>query len=301
MSVSEPTVFFVVGAGKAGTSSLHRYLQEHPAINVVERKDVVCFFCEEFGMPLTFEEYRAMLLPAGTYAATGECCHAYLSDTGAAKRIADRFPDARIVIILRNPAERAFSLYQWQIANGFEEANSFEEALELEKSRLARNLAKHDLLGYTKNFLYYHSGLYAPQIEAYLSAFPRDNVLILKFDDLEADPRRMIQRIYGFLGVDSTWVPCLRVHNPRSEPRSIRLQHLLRRRFGPLLPGRHLHALMRLNIRPQPRSVLAAKTRRELLRAFAPDIKKTQELSGLDLREWLAELTDESGFVAATP
>jgi hypothetical protein len=215
---TEPVVFFVVGASKSGTSSLNEYLEQHPDVRMIKYKDIACFFCSDYGMPISLDEYKAMLFPSDRdYKATGDCCHTYLTDPQSAEWIHSEFPNAKIIVILRNPADRAFSQYHWLVANGYEYAETFETALEMEAGRFLRNVRKQPELvqGYRENYLYFRTGLYSRQVARYLEVFPRENILFVKFDDLKKDGQQVLADIFSFIEVDSDFVPSLTVYNKR--------------------------------------------------------------------------------------
>ncbi|MBI5918951.1 MAG: sulfotransferase domain-containing protein [Nitrosomonadales bacterium] len=291
MHKDSPTIFFVVGASKSGTSSINEYLEQHPAINMVKHKDVACYFCNDYGMPITLEEYRGMLFPDGTYNATGDCCHAYLTDEHSASWIHSEFPNAKIIIILRNPADRAFSQYHWLVAHGYEFAETFEEALRMEDDRYMRNVRKQaDLIqGYKDNYLYFRSGLYSQQVRRYIDLFPRENILFIRFDDLRQNSAAVVSRVYSFVGVDAAELPALKIYNERVEPYSIRRQYFIRRYLSKILPWRLVNQLLKWNLKKTVHSKFNPETRYRLQVDFGEDVKKTQQLTGLDLSNWLVK------------
>lgn len=289
LKLTDPTVFFVVGASKSGTSSINQYLEAHPAVNMVKYKDVACFFCNDYGMPITFEEYKEMLFPQGNYIATGDCCHAYLTDVHSASWIHSEFPNAKIIIILRNPADRAFSQYHWLVSQGYEFAETFEEALSMENDRFMRNVRKQaNLIQNLKDaYLYCRTGIYSLQVKRYLEIFPRENILFLKFDDLKNDTAGVVKRIYSFIGVEPYSLPELQVYNERAEPFSIKRQYFIRRYLSKIFPWRLVDRLLKWNLRAKPTIKYNPETRNRLLRDFGEDVKIMQQLTGLDLSNWL--------------
>lgn len=289
MNDPTPTIFFVAGAAKAGTTSIYHQLQQHPAVHVVPGKDEASYFCTDYGLPLTLPEYLELLLPKAAYRAAGECCHTYLTDPRSAGLIHGKFPHARIILILRNPAERAFSLYQWMAAKGYEFATDFEEALRLEPARLERNMRKqNDLIHpYKNNYLYFSSGLYARQIERYLEHFDRSQLLFLKFDALKHHPQQLMQSIHAHIGVESVQYTRMPVHNSMAIAHSPARQYFIRRRLSGLLSARRIESLLRCSLRPRQSAKFDIETRNRLLADYAADIRATQQLTGLNLSDWL--------------
>ena len=219
--------FVVVGAGKAGTTSLHRYLAQHPQIYMSPVKEP-CFFASEIrpdrltapiqrhvelqsralpqiihdGKPFQtlgwiasdWEEYLRLFQEVRGETAIGESSAAYLWSETAAANIRQRIPHARIVMILRDPAERAFSHYLHQLSVGLTGA-SFREHLEL----CARG--DHKKLGVLYPFL--EVGLYSQQVQRFLAAFPREQIRIYWYEQDWPQPARLMADLYAFLGVDA--------------------------------------------------------------------------------------------------
>lgn len=299
MKVDDETpLFLLVGASKAGTTSVYEYLKQHPQIYVHQHKDVACFFCERYGMPLTLDEFKELMTPKNgrKRLIAGDVCSDYLTDPLAGERIAQSFPQAKIIIILRNPADRAYSLYQWMTREGYEYLSDFRRALEAEADRLARQLKSADLISPSKDsYLYFNSGLYSRQIKRYLDSFPRNQVLILLYDDLQKNGVTFMQSVYAFLGVSSNFVPQIQIHNRAGKPWSIAYQYFCRRWLTRILPNRIALLLMRLNpvVRAEPR--LDVGLRRRLSSQYAEDIRLTAAITGLNLESWLVKEDDASG------
>ncbi len=167
--------FFIVGAAKAGTSSLWKYLNSHPQVFMPrdELHKEPCFF-SSFGESMGLDYYLNLYATASEkQTLCGDASTAHLSDPVSAERIYAFNPDARIIIILRNPADRAYSLYNWMVQEGYEYAGSFEEALRLENIRAAKSIPNWFDYGYYWDFMYFRSGLYYQQVKRYLDLFKR--------------------------------------------------------------------------------------------------------------------------------
>lgn len=289
---NQVSAFFVVGAAKAGTTSLDYYLGQHPEIYMHPYKDVACYFCARYGMPVTLQEFLGFLYPkkAG-YKLAGDVCSDYLAEPDSAKEIAQVFPDAKIVIVLRNPADRAFSLYQWMVREGYEYLPTFEAALAAEEDRISRKCKGIDLISPSKQaYLYRHTGYYSDQIKRYLEHFPARNLLVMKYDDLKADPENFVKRIYEFLGVDNAFAPKLKILNRGRWPMFPAFQYYCRRRLTRYLPNRFVAALLRLNKIKNKGLRLDNRTRIDLLKEYANDIREAETLTGLNLASWLEDV-----------
>ena len=183
--------FLVVGAARAGTTSLQRYLRQHPGLFLPKLKEP-CFFSFA-GDKSTFKH--------GKFAFAVRDQKKYLELFEAAEREQVRGEIStpylyliKILILRRNPAERAFSQYMWRVRDG-REPLSFEDAILQE--------AKRKQEGYSFDYFYLDRGFYSEQVNAYMKAFP--NVKIVLLDDLKVRPLEMLAEICQFLGVDENF------------------------------------------------------------------------------------------------
>jgi hypothetical protein len=298
--------FFLVGAPRAGTTSLWQYLKAHPEVYMpatLEGKEP-SHFCD-LTAPWArrcrdYETYLTLFEKGHRALAVGDASTNYLIAPEAAGRIQRQYPDAKILIILRNPADRAYSVYSFLCYWGIETATTFEAALRREDARAedAAFRSEHELLYYA--FLYYRSSLYSQQIKRYLDLFPRDKVHIVLNDDLKQRGMEVVQGIYRFLGVNPDFEPELDVHNKSQLPMSITLQNRIASRWHahplrPRTPIRRrdkLHYPVAIGINTLLGNYRKAKmrpeTRRALIERFRPDIEATSVLIGRDLGAWSA-------------
>lgn len=210
--------FLIIGAQKAGTSSLRSWLVAHPDVVPTRSKELHWFdrryldeplrrYWAEFptrpGMALTRLVRRRRVV-------TGEATPAYLAHPTAPARVRAVLPDVKLVAVLREPVERAVSQY-WMGLNNGEYAMTIEEALDEERVVRAEELARvargeeptAALL--TRGFVW--RGLYADQLARWLDQFPREQLLIVHFDDLARDPLAVYRRVAEFVGVDPDVAP----------------------------------------------------------------------------------------------
>ena len=302
MSGRQPN-FLIIGAAKAGTTALWSFVRQHPDVFMPALKEPHHFAFEADrpappfkGPGATIQDavtdraaYRALFAGAGSARAVGEASALYLYLPDAVARIHRELPDVRLVAVLRQPADRAFSSYLHLKRQGREPAPSFESALELEQERI------RDGWGFL--WRYRDLGHYPAQVRRYLEVFGADRLLVHLFDDLVAEPLVVLRRTWEFLGVDSSFSPDLSARpNVGGVPRRGWRGRLLgrgspvRRVAAAIVPSRwrrragavaDRHALQR--------ETIASEIRRRLTTEFGPEIEELATLVGRDLRAWLVE------------
>lgn len=206
--------FLIIGAQKAATTALYAYLRWHPDITGPSFKEV-SFFDRHYVRGDAW--YRAHL-PArprlwvverrrGRRPLVGEASPSYLFHPLAPERVAALMPAARLIAVLRNPVDRAFSHYQHEIALGREEL-SFEDALDREDERMRgeveRMLEEPTYFSHAWwNYTYVARGRYAEQLERWFTAFPREQLLVLLSEELLDQPAETYARVLDFLRVEA--------------------------------------------------------------------------------------------------
>ncbi|MBA2556463.1 MAG: sulfotransferase [Chloroflexi bacterium] len=293
---------FLVGAPKCGTTSMYQWLRQHPQVYMSPRKEPFFFATdldsgsEQDG--LIFErseaEYRRLFDGVRSETAIGEASTCYLFSEVAAERIKAYSPDARILIMLRDPVEMAQAHHAHSVAAGSEDIEDFAEALAAEPDRIAgRRIPKGTW--YEKSLRYRQVCTFTPQVRRFLDAFGRDRVHLIIFEDLRKDPRAVYRSTLEFLGVDPDFKPQLERANPHKRVRSKALRSFLRsttlHRIGKkILPRPVLKAIRpftdriyRLNASVEPREQLEPSMEAELRRYFAPDVAALSQLIGRDL------------------
>ncbi len=216
--------FLIIGAQKGGTTSLYAYLSAHPNIAPALEKEVH-FFDYNFSrgeawyrahFPTQLEKWR------GTFLMTGEASPYYLFHPRATLHAKQIVPHAKLIVLLRNPVERAYSQYHHQVRLGLEEL-SFEEAIDQEPARLAGEFEKliSDDEYYSfnyQNYSYLARGMYADQLTRWFKFFPRQQFLILESQAFYAQPAPTLERALDFLGAPR-WQPAtFRVENDGAYP-----------------------------------------------------------------------------------
>jgi hypothetical protein len=201
--------FLIVGGQRCGTTSLFRYLATHPAVVPPLFQKGIHFFDLHYGRGLRW--YRGQfpvrsiadrrVAPAAPRAATGEASPYYVFHPLAAERIARDLPAVKLIVLLRDPVERAFSAHKQESGRGFE-TEPFERALDLEESRLEGEVERiHADPSYVsfshQHHAYLARGRYAEQLERLFGLFGRERVLVLESADLSATPEPLCARLPG--------------------------------------------------------------------------------------------------------
>lgn len=235
--------FIIVGAQKGGTTNLYDLLAAHPNVAPASTKEVH-FFDLDFGRGVNWYRSHFPLAPQRTAGRTltGEASPYYLFHPCAPARMARVVPRARLILMLRDPVDRAYSHYQHRFRKGVETL-SFEGAVEAEEKRLDGELEKmlrderYNSFDH-QNYSYLSRGVYADQIPAWSRHFGDDAMLILKSEDFFEHPARVFGRVLDFLGLPG-WEPELtdasarKRHGRRYEPMNSATRERLREYFEP--------------------------------------------------------------------
>lgn len=249
--------FVIISVERGGTTSLYRYITTHPCVDSAFRKEVH-YFDLNFTEGLSW--YRAHF-PTRWRAAwvlarrrhrllTGEASPYYLYHPRVPDRIRETLPEVRLIALLRNPVERAYSHYQLNRRQG-KEPLSFEEAIGSEEERLRGEYQRLvDEAGYYSEkhykFGYLTRGVYVDPLTRWRERFPGERLLVLRSEDLYRDPRETLSQVYSFLGL------------PKWEP-------------GHFKPYNQ-----------KPYSAIDPKTRQKLLDYFEPHNRRLYEYLGRD-------------------
>lgn len=292
--------FLILGAAKAGTTSLHHYLGQHPDVFVSQLKEPKYFALKDeplnFQGPSqfinessvnTFEDYCALFSGVNEESAIGEASPLYLYSEKAVEGIKSTLPDAKLIVILRNPVDRAFSSYTHLLREGFETL-PFEESLTQEDQRIRDRWAP---LWYYKD-----KGFYGQQLQRYYEAFPKEQIKVYLFEDLCRNPIDVVQDIFAYIGVEPSFEPDMAKKNVSGVPKNVALQRLLTRKNPIKAVGKRLlpkqfrknlsNSIQAKNLGEKP--TLLPETRAELLDLYRDDILLLQGLIERDLSAWLS-------------
>jgi sulfotransferase family protein len=283
--------FFVVGAQKAGTTSLHDRIVKHPKVCLPILKETQ-FFAFEEKFSLGFDWYRTQFPDCRQEQVMGEICPDYMYFEGTAERIHSCIKHPKLIFIFREPLKRAYSHYLMSIRQGFENL-SFDEALKAEEERIAKNELS----------VIYHSymsrGAYTEQVERFLAVFPSAECLFIRFEDLTDNGlvgEKTFSDICDFLGLSQMNID-IEVHsNAASQPRSIWLRDRLygqgpmKRILGRMLP-RHVKEKLAVTVDRWNQKKIEIKEMGDVSPRFIQQAilekQKLQSLTGLDLKSWI--------------
>ncbi|HEY6419470.1 MAG TPA: sulfotransferase [Candidatus Binataceae bacterium] len=294
--------FFLVGAMRSGSTSVYYHLLAHPHIYTSRIKEPN-YFATDLRIPLDrrhrtrlaeakrgklnrvrvsdFDEYLGLFEGASSELAIGECSVAYLYSKTAAAEIRSMIPHARILMVLRNPVQRAYSHYLMHVRNA-QAKSSF-------RDEMNRDLSTIDDTGMANPYI--ETGLYYEQIKRYLGIFPRDQVKIFLTEDMRDDLYAFLSSLYEFLGVDSSFRPPATIYNEAKVPRSTLLNQLWSK--TPLKGSivKHLPQSVRDIVESLYNSYNVPKMsevdREYLITVFAPEIRRLEPLINRDLANWL--------------
>jgi hypothetical protein len=309
--------FFIVGAPKSGTTSLYHCLDQHPDIYMSPVKEP-SFFASDIRLELLSQEARplirhdpgelrayldgpmqekgraALVLEWEDYlklfknvrneTAIGEASVCYLWSETAALNIRQRVPAAKIIMVLRNPVERAFSQYLQALASGWVRS-SFREVVELD--------ARRNGCGFSILYPLLDYGRYYQQVQRYLQAFPADRVRIYLYEDYQLQTPAVFEDIFRFLNVAADFqVDSSKKYMEPLLPRVSPLGFVLRRpgllkKAREVVPSTVRTLLRRLSLRPRDATTMDPNDRAYLVNLYREDIRMLSELLGRDLSMWL--------------
>jgi hypothetical protein len=265
--------FLVIGAQKSATTSVIHYLGGHP--DVFALRDEVHFFDRHYDRGIDW--YRLRFAGGEEALEVGESTPEYMYFEEVPARMAQHVPAARLVAILRNPVDRAYSHYWHNRTRGVEPL-AFEDALDSEEERLSGG----DPVARSR-YSYLDRGRYLPQLQRVREHFPGDLLRVELFEDLQRDRTAVVRSLYRFLGLEEGIVPegIDRARNRFVSFRSQRLRKPIRR-----LPGPLRRVAARLNIRYTEYPSLPPAVRARLHERFADDNSALASWLGRDLSLW---------------
>ena len=313
--------FFVIGAAKAGTTSLHNYLAQHPKIFMSPVKEPNYFAFnqslpdfngpenisgsvilrdrlkrEKYQFSVTStKSYQQLFSKAQSAIAIGESSVSYLYYPHSAQRIFQAVPEARIIVLLRNPVDRAYSKYQQFLRDAAEPIKDFEAAIEAEPSRIKEN--------WSPTWFYLDRGFYYRQLKPFYDVFGADRIHVALYEDFVRDPQNTLNGMFKHLGLDPCLIDTTQRHNVSGDhmaPRAIWIHDIFfRPNYLTNFLQRHMPEPMIRVIRPYARKILLRKAeisekkkmtpelRARLSNIFRDDILLLEQLLGRDLSSWL--------------
>jgi hypothetical protein len=292
--------FLIVGAEKCGTTSLYQYFKQHPDVYLPAKKELHYFSYDLIGKNAggpgsanvlawacaTREEYESHYRGIGSYAAVGEVSPSYFYFSQISERIRSELGRPKIIIMLRNPIQKAHSQYMHLVRDN-KETLPFFDALMAEEDRIEA--------GWGPLWRYSESSLYAARIAKYIEVFGEEHIKIGLFDELSNSPRTLINDMFEFIGVaPHARIDTSRTYNRSGRPRSRLLANFLAkrnpvtaaaRRWVPEQTRDRIKHIM-LNLNTGQKDTIDERSRAYLRERFAADVGELEQILGRRLN-WL--------------
>jgi hypothetical protein len=297
--------FLVIGAPKAGTTALHSALSRHPQLHMSAVKEPKFFLTDgppprRGGGPGDIQTYRehvwrqadyeALFSAAPVGALCGEATPFYLHDLGAQQRIHDLIPQARLIVIVRDPVERVHSNWTHLWSAGLEPIGDVVRACAAEPQRVAD--------GWSAFWHYVGLGKYGEQLQHLYTLFPRDQVLVLRYRDIVDSPAEALDLICAFLDVKQGILTELPRENVTAHPdRTLTYLAVSRALRAGAAVGRHLPGALGAAItdplerilqqKGRQRQPLTWEQRQQLIPYFVDDVRLLETVTDSDFADWL--------------
>jgi hypothetical protein len=308
--------FLVIGAAKCGTTSIYHYLRQHPDVYMSPIKEPNHFSTDidpedfspeyklherqknldvysyvrgdmkepQWGAYVSSEvDYKLLFKFAEGKKRIGEISNSYLYSQTAAENIHNKLKDIKLIAILRNPVDRAYSHYQANIRDG--------RALLPFRQELENDMAKTNK-GWGKSHLYIELGLYTEQIKRFKALFNTDQLLILFFDDLKKNTPTVVDAVFKHLHLRNIPINYEERHNEARAPKNARLIHMLtqtglKRRVFRMLPAALQSPVKSMFFKQEAPEKMSHEDRAWLTEIFRDEIKSLESEMNRDLSHWL--------------
>ena len=290
--------FIIIGAMKSATTSLYTYLKQHPEIFMASKKEPKFFNNfntkstselqgKGFKKIKTLEQYLALFQKVSNEIAIGEASPSYIFDRNCHSLIKKTLPKAKIIAIIRQPVERAYSNFLHAKRGEQEEEIDFEKAFTEGENMLYAGNKKH---------FYLEKGFYYTQLKRYFDVFPKEQIKIILFEDMIKNPGEVTQEVFKFLGVDSSFIPnTSKKANVSGVPKGYLGWSVMKLRknnlipdieFGKILP-KFLVDLIIKTIYSKPKKMNKELVKKLTRKYYLEDIKKLEKLINQDLSTWI--------------
>ena len=284
--------FLVVGAQKAGTTSLHNYLYDHPDIYLPSQKETKFFVRNKlYNRGMSFYQREFFSTWCGQHA-IGEVDPDYMYIQIALDRIVKQIKKTKLIFIFRNPVERAFSHYLMTYRRG-REPLAFKDAIAHEHDRINQNCEMN------MDFSYVSRGFYAKQLERFTKHYDSSQMLFILSEDLRYKSTEVLKQCFEFLNVDANWQPdnINKQFHQASVPKSVLLYRAVRYQSPIksiarlLVPGKTMRKTIRdaiydWNTTENIRQTMTDETRHYLIELYREENLRLGELIGCDLNHW---------------
>lgn len=290
--------FLVIGAARAGTTALYNFLVQHPQVFMSENKEPGFFMLEgtQIENPYSTREYAVNDLETyqslfadvkPEHVAIGEATTGYLSSQYVPVRVKQRIPDVKLIALLRNPIDRAYSEYELLLRAG-RETRSFEDVIEKEPLDPLTDLPWNpDELKYVRK------GMYYAHLSRFYNLFDESQIAVFLYEDWRKNQAETLRRIYAALGVDEGFQPDLNIeHNVGGVPKNQFVYNLvfgskrLKQVAKAVVPTKHLKKV-RGAFLDRSKDALTPQTAHRLAEIYRDDVEALQKLINRDLSHWL--------------
>jgi len=293
--------YVICGAQKSGTSTLHEYLSQHPEICTSNTKEVRffdfdCIYKKGTGW------YEKYFEKCDRNKVVGEASPSYMNIPQAPRRMNETIPHSKLIFILRNPVDRAYSNYWHSVRKGRENL-SFEKAIKREEKRVKKSSYNSKESSYNiRHFSYLERGKYAKHIKRFFQFYSEEQIKILIFENFKEEPIKHIQDVYRFLGVDDSFTPQKQKKNVGKRPVIPILQKLAhdqnpfrktfpesrlkkRSKLEKMIGWKFKQYINKINLKPgYPEMDL--ETRDKLIEYFEPYNSELEDLLNIDINSW---------------
>ncbi len=305
MEIKKPNInLFIVGAAKSGTTSLYSYLAQHPEVFFPDVKEPNFYSDAESHNPSAYIKpkkgkfyhnkiikdanvYYSLFDEVGNQKVVADASPSYLWDQKSAKRIYEDFPKAKIVMLLRNPVQRAFSQFLMDLKDGNQTETNFKQAL--------LNDAETKPQVWGRAHLYIKIGLYHDQVKAYIDTFGSNQVKVIIYEDFIKNAAFYLKDICEFLDINTTFIENIdydKVHNPFVVPKGNISKLILKyknkiglvKMLVPRFIKEYLNKEMLFKQEKKP--TMLEEDKAYLKAIFAEDIVKLERLLERDLKQW---------------
>lgn len=289
MTITKKPTLFIGGVQKSGTTSLHYFLSKHPEIFIPQVPEELHFFDLDENYSKGLDWYMSCFSEWRGEAIIAQTSPLYIYQPDVPARIKEFNPDAKFIFILRNPIDRAYSHYWNSVRFGYENL-SFEQALDQEKERIIQNS------NFRRTYSYFDRGIYTEQLLRYYELFPRENILILLFEQLKKSYVDIGNLCGDFLDIDPSqfvYSEEKSVRNQAKLPRFRFLQRWISQEYerlsieGELNTPLAVRIIGKINLKNAKYPPMKEATKLKLLSDYKNEIISLQDLLNINLQHWL--------------
>ena len=289
MNIAKPNLF-LGGVQKSGTTSLHYFLSKHPDIFIPKVPEELHFFDIDENYSKGIDWYLSHFSECQKEKIVAQTSPLYIYNKEVPQRIKEFNPEAKFIFILRNPIDRAYSHYWNSVRYGYENL-SFEEAIKREPERISINS------NYRRHYSYVDRGRYAEQLSRFFELFPRENILVLLFDDLKKSYADIGNLCGNFLDIDPEQFVYSQakqsVRNKAQVPRFNFLQQWIGKQYELQSKNKAMtiplvvRAIEKINLKNIKYTPMKEDTKLKLLAELENEIISLQKMLDIDLQNWL--------------